>query len=97
MVLNIVDLAGSELVAKTNLTGEKLKEAANINKSLSTLGLVINILADGNKKKVPYRESALTKLLANALGGNSKTIMICAISPAFEYFEESLSTLRYAD
>lgn len=63
--------------------------------------MVITTLAEiegGNKnKKVPYRDSALTKLLANALGGNSKTIMICAISPAFDNYEESLSTLRYAD
>ena len=65
------------------------------------LGMVIMALAEAQNsaggKKIPYRDSALTKLLANALGGNSKTVMICAISPAFDNFEESLSTLRYAD
>lgn len=75
--------------------------AANINKSLSMLGMVISALADIDSgktgKKVPYRDSALTKLLANALGGNAKTIMICAISPSSDNYEESLSTLRYAD
>lgn len=99
-VINLVDLAGSEKVGKTGAAGDRLKEAANINKSLSMLGLVITTLAEseaGQNRKVPYRDSALTKLLANALGGNSKTVMICAISPAFDNFEESLSTLRYAD
>ena len=64
------------------------------------LGMVIMALAEqemGKGNKVPYRDSALTKLLANALGGNSKTVMICAVSPAYDNFEESLSTLRYAD
>ena len=64
------------------------------------LGMVISALADnesGHKKIVPYRDSVLTKLLANALGGNSQTVMICAISPAFDNYDESLSTLRYAD
>lgn len=73
-----------------------------INKSLTTLGLCISILADkaGGKAKdkvVPYRDSALTRILQNSLGGNSKTIMICAISPSASNFEESLGTLRYAD
>ena len=83
-------------------TGDRLKEGAAINKSLSALGNVISALADlstGSKKKivVPYRDSVLTKLLMNALGGNSKTIMIAAISPADINYDESLSTLRYAD
>ena len=89
-------MAGSEKVGKTGASGDRLKEAANINKSLSMLGMVITALASEDaKKKVPYRDSALTKLLANALGGNSKTIMICAVSPAYDNYEESLSTLRY--
>ena len=100
-VINLVDLAGSEKVGKTGAQGDRLKEAASINKSLSMLGMVITTLAEnesgGQVRKVPYRDSALTKLLANALGGNSKTVMICAISPAFDNYEESLSTLRYAD
>lgn len=79
-----------------------MKEAAGINKSLSVLGLVISTLADkamgkGKNIIVPYRDSCLTRILQNALGGNSKTLMICAISPATDNYEETLSTLRYAD
>ena len=79
-----------------------MKEAAGINKSLSVLGLVISTLADkamgkGKNIIVPYRDSCLTRILQNALGGNSKTLMICAISPATDNHEETLSTLRYAD
>ncbi|KRX03487.1 SMAD/FHA domain [Pseudocohnilembus persalinus] len=101
-VINLVDLAGSEKVAKTGSTGERLVEATNINKSLSTLGKVISTLADkstgqNKNRQVPYRDSTLTKILKNALGGNSKTIMICAISPAIDNYDETLSTLRYAD
>lgn len=100
-VINLVDLAGSEKVGKTGATGDRLKEAGQINKSLTMLGMVISSLADleSGKKgvKVPYRDSALTKILANALGGNSKTLMICAISPSHDNYEETLSTLRYAD
>ncbi|XP_070565342.1 kinesin-like protein KIF28P isoform X2 [Ptychodera flava] len=100
-IINLVDLAGSERVEKTGATGDRLKEGSLINQSLSTLGNVIKALADvGSGKKgshVPYRNSALTKLLKNALGGNSKTIMIAAISPADDNYEETLSTLRYAD
>jgi kinesin family protein 13 len=100
-VINLVDLAGSERSNSTGATGDRLKEGCNINKSLFVLGNVINILADksiGKSKALPpYRDSALTRILQNALGGNSKTIMICAISPADINFEESLSTLRYAD
>lgn len=98
----MVDLAGSEKVGKTGATGDRLKEAAGINKSLSVLGLVISTLADkatgkGKGVVVPYRDSCLTRILQNALGGNSKTLMICAISPANDNYEETLSTLRYAD
>ena len=86
-VIHLVDLAGSEKVGKTGATGDRLKEAAGINKSLSVLGLVISTLADkamgkGKGSVVPYRDSCLTRILQNALGGNSKTLMICAISPA---------------
>lgn len=101
-VIYLVDLAGSEKVGKTGATGDRLKEAAGINKSLSVLGLVISTLADkamgkGKGIVVPYRDSCLTRILQNALGGNSKTLMICAISPATDNYEETLSTLRYAD
>lgn len=101
-VINLVDLAGSERADSTGATGDRLKEGANINKSLSALGNVISALADkasGTSKKimVPYRDSVLTKLLKNALGGNSKTIMIAALSPADINYDETLGTLRYAD
>ncbi|XP_038077973.1 kinesin-like protein KIF28P isoform X3 [Patiria miniata] len=100
-VINLVDLAGSERADSTGATGDRLKEGANINKSLSSLGNVISALADlsmGKKKVlVPYRDSVLTKLLQNALGGNSKTIMIAALSPADINHDETLGTLRYAD
>jgi len=100
-VINLIDLAGSERADSTGATGDRLKEGANINKSLSSLGNVISALADQSmgKKKVlvPYRDSVLTKLLQNALGGNSKTIMIAALSPADINHDETLGTLRYAD
>jgi hypothetical protein len=90
--------AGSERADSTGATGDRLKEGANINKSLSALGNVISALADlsmGKKKvMVPYRDSVLTKLLQNALGGNSKTIMIAALSPADINYDETLGTLR---
>ena len=120
---SLVDLAGSERANSTGATGQRLKEGANINKSLTTLGKVISALAaasasDGKKGKkgkaeefIPYRDSVrisssrhhpftqslqvLTWLLKDSLGGNSKTAMIAAISPAD--YEETLSTLRYAD
>ncbi|KAF9242944.1 hypothetical protein BU15DRAFT_86709 [Melanogaster broomeanus] len=105
--ISLVDLAGSERANSTGATGQRLKEGANINKSLTTLGKVISQLAlvsqDGGKKGkkgksdefIPYRDSVLTWLLKDSLGGNSKTAMIAAISPAD--YEETLSTLRYAD
>ena len=102
--ISLVDLAGSERQSKTGASGDRLKEGAGINKSLTTLGMVIAALADkgGGKKgdketHIPYRDSTLTFLLKENLGGNSKTVMLAAISPAAENFEESLSTLRYAD
>ncbi|XP_029446583.1 kinesin-like protein KIF13A isoform X3 [Rhinatrema bivittatum] len=100
--VSLVDLAGSERVSKTGAAGERLKEGSNINKSLTTLGLVISSLADqaagkGKSKFVPYRDSVLTWLLKDNLGGNSKTAMIATISPAADNYEETLSTLRYAD
>ena len=101
--ISLVDLAGSERQTSTGATGSRLKEGAEINRSLSTLGRVIAALADlsqGKKKNismVPYRDSILTWLLKDSLGGNSMTAMIAAISPADINFEETLSTLRYAD
>ena len=125
--MSLVDLAGSERVSKTGAVGDRLKEGSNINKSLTTLGLVISKLADQatlkNKDKfVPYRDSVLTWLLKvkkkkrrnplnfsdpscfhsllsiqDNLGGNSRTVMVATISPASDNYEETLSTLRYAD
>uniref|UniRef100_A0A8K9UNR4 Kinesin motor domain-containing protein n=1 Tax=Oncorhynchus mykiss TaxID=8022 RepID=A0A8K9UNR4_ONCMY len=100
--LSLVDLAGSERAAKTGATGERMKEGSNINKSLSTLGLVISALADQgagkNKTKfVPYRDSVLTWLLKDSLGGNSRTAMVATVSPAADNYDETLATLRYAD
>uniref|UniRef100_A0AC34QNN7 Kinesin-like protein unc-104 n=1 Tax=Panagrolaimus sp. JU765 TaxID=591449 RepID=A0AC34QNN7_9BILA len=102
--ISLVDLAGSERANSTGAEGQRLKEGANINKSLTTLGLVISKLAEdaGKKKKggprvIPYRDSVLTWLLRENLGGNSKTAMIAALSPADINFDETLSTLRYAD
>merc|ERR1711959_206287 len=102
-LINLVDLAGSEKAGQTGASGDRLKEGAAINKSLSALGNVIEKLAEksgdtkGKKIIVPYRDSKLTRLLQNALGGSSKTIMICALSPASSNYEETMSTLRYAD
>ncbi|EGT35137.1 hypothetical protein CAEBREN_30789 [Caenorhabditis brenneri] len=102
--ISLVDLAGSERANSTGAEGQRLKEGANINKSLTTLGLVISKLAEeaGNKKRrmkgvIPYRDSVLTWLLRENLGGNSKTAMLAALSPADINFDETLSTLRYAD
>ncbi|XP_071522909.1 LOW QUALITY PROTEIN: kinesin-like protein KIF28P [Panulirus ornatus] len=99
-VVNLVDLAGSERVESTGATGSRLKEGAGINLSLSCLGNCIHALAErstGKQTRVPFRDSVLTRLLMNALGGNSKTIMIAAISPADINYDETLSTLRFAD
>ncbi|XP_061627068.1 kinesin-like protein KIF16B isoform X2 [Phyllopteryx taeniolatus] len=103
--IHLVDLAGSERADSSGATGVRLKEGGNINKSLVTLGNVISALADlprdaNTKKKclfVPYRDSVLTWLLKDSLGGNSKTIMIATVSPAGVNYGETLSTLRYAN
>uniref|UniRef100_A0A182PBG3 Kinesin-like protein n=1 Tax=Anopheles epiroticus TaxID=199890 RepID=A0A182PBG3_9DIPT len=94
--LNLVDLAGSERQSKTGATGERLKEATKINLSLSALGNVISALVDGKTRHIPYRDSKLTRLLQDSLGGNTKTLMIACISPADYNYDETLSTLRYA-
>uniref|UniRef100_A0A0N5B8A5 Kinesin motor domain-containing protein n=1 Tax=Strongyloides papillosus TaxID=174720 RepID=A0A0N5B8A5_STREA len=98
--ISLVDLAGSERAQKTGAVGKRLEEGGNINKSLTTLGMVISALAEKSGKKdkfVPYRDSVLTWLLKDNLGGNSKTIMIATISPSSDNYDETLSTLRYAD
>ena len=94
--LNLVDLAGSERQSKTHAVGARLKEATQINLSLSALGNVINALVEGKTNHIPYRDSKLTRLLQDSLGGNTKTVMIACISPADYNFEETVTTLRYA-
>ncbi|XP_039710297.1 LOW QUALITY PROTEIN: kinesin-like protein KIF17 [Pteropus medius] len=95
--LNLVELAGSERQSKTGATGERLKEATKINLSLSALGNVISALVDGRCKHIPYRDSKLTRLLQDSLGGNTKTLMVACLSPADNNYDETLSTLRYAN
>ncbi|XP_018561737.1 osmotic avoidance abnormal protein 3 isoform X2 [Anoplophora glabripennis] len=95
--LNLVDLAGSERQAKTGATGDRLKEATKINLSLSALGNVISALVDGKAKHIPYRDSKLTRLLQDSLGGNTRTLMIACVSPSSRDYMETLSTLRYAN
>lgn len=95
--LHLVDLAGSERQSKTGATGQRLKEATKINLSLSTLGNVISALVDGKSSHVPYRNSKLTRLLQDSLGGNSKTLMFANVGPAEYNYDETLSTLRYAN
>ncbi|XP_018311135.1 kinesin-like protein KIF3A [Mycetomoellerius zeteki] len=95
--LHLVDLAGSERQSKTKATGQRLREATKINLSLSTLGNVISALVDGQSSHVPYRNSKLTRLLQDSLGGNSKTLMCANISPADINYDETISTLRYAN
>uniref|UniRef100_A0A8B9P4Z7 Kinesin-like protein KIF14 n=1 Tax=Apteryx owenii TaxID=8824 RepID=A0A8B9P4Z7_APTOW len=98
--INLIDLAGSERCSATQTVGERLKEGVSINKSLLTLGKVISALSEqsqnGKKTFIPYRESVLTWLLKESLGGNSRTAMIATVSPAASSIEETLSTLRYA-
>lgn len=90
-------MAGSERQSKTEATGDRLKEAAKINLSLSALGNVINALVDGKKGgHIPYRDSKLTRMLQDSLGGNTKTLMIASVSPAEDNYDETISTLRYA-
>lgn len=95
--LNLVDLAGSERQTKTGAQGERLKEATKINLSLSALGNVISALVDGRSTHIPYRDSKLTRLLQDSLGGNAKTVMVANVGPASYNVEESLTTLRYAN
>ncbi|KEG15460.1 putative Unc104-like kinesin [Trypanosoma grayi] len=99
--LNLVDLAGSERLSKTMATGRRLVEGANINKSLACLGNVISSLAEeqemGKSRHIPYRDSVLTWILKDNLGGNSKTVMLATISPSSAQYEETMSTLRYAE
>ncbi|CAI5528040.1 unnamed protein product [Closterium sp. Naga37s-1] len=97
--VNLVDLAGSERVAKTGAEGSRLKEGAHINKSLMTLGTVINKLSEGadrNGAHIPYRDSKLTRILQPALGGNTKTAIICCATPALRHEDETHGTLRFA-
>lgn len=95
--LNLVDLAGSERVRVTGATGKRLEESKNINQSLSCLGNVIAALTDSKQRThIPYRDSKLTRLLEDSLGGNCKTTMICMVSPNNDGFNESLSTLKFA-
>eukprot|EP00826_Nyctotherus_ovalis_P022017 TRINITY_DN17208_c0_g1_i3.p1 TRINITY_DN17208_c0_g1~~TRINITY_DN17208_c0_g1_i3.p1 ORF type:complete len:716 (-),score=267.91 TRINITY_DN17208_c0_g1_i3:108-2255(-) len=91
----LVDLAGSEVVGKTGATGKTLEEAKNINKSLTVLGRVINALTDGKSEYIPYRDSKLTRILQNSLGGNSKTCLVITVSPAMYNAAETLSTCRF--
>ncbi|CAF1055805.1 unnamed protein product [Brachionus calyciflorus] len=95
--LNLVDLAGSERQAKTGASGTRLKEATKINLSLSALGNVISALVDEKSTHIPYRDSKLTRLLQDSLGGNSKTVMVATIGPASYNYEETITTLRYAN
>ncbi|CAK1554392.1 unnamed protein product [Leptosia nina] len=95
--LHLVDLAGSERQSKTQATGTRLKEATKINQSLSVLGNVISALVDGKSTHIPYRNSKLTRLLQDSLGGNSKTVMIATIGPSDTNYVETISTLRYAN
>ena len=97
--LSMIDLAGSERASVTKNCGIRLKEGANINRSLLALGNCINILSDTSKKGafVPYRDSKLTRLLKNSLGGNTITVMIACISSSSQTYEETLNTLKYAN
>ena len=95
--LNLVDLAGSERVRVTGATGKRLEESKSINQSLSCLGNVISALTDSKGRlHIPYRDSKLTRLLEDSLGGNCKTTMMAMISPTHEAFSESMSTLKFA-
>ena len=95
--LFLVDLAGSEKISKTGATGLTLEQAKNINKSLTTLGMVINSLTDGKSNHIPYRDSKLTRVLQESLGGNSKTCLIITCSPSVYNQHETISTLRFGE
>ena len=93
--LHLVDLAGSESAKATGISGKRLRESMNINQSLLTLGRVINALRS-KQSRIPYRDSKLTRLLKEALGGRSKTCIIATLSPSILCVDETLSTLNYA-
>ncbi|XP_015265233.1 PREDICTED: kinesin-like protein KIF18B, partial [Gekko japonicus] len=97
--MSLIDLAGSERASVANTKGERLREGANINRSLLALINVINALADAKSKKphIPYRDSKLTRLLKDSIGGNCRTIMIAAVSPSVLSYEDTYNTLRYAN
>ncbi|KAK1890608.1 Kinesin-like protein KIF18A [Dissostichus eleginoides] len=97
--LSLIDLAGSERASATNAKGARLREGANINKSLLALGNVINALADPKNKKthIPYRDSKLTRLLKDSLGGNCRTVMIANVSPSSKSYDDTHNTLKYAN
>jgi kinesin family protein 5 len=95
--LFLVDLAGSEKVGKTGASGQTLEEAKKINKSLTSLGMVINALSDGKSSHIPYRDSKLTRILQESLGGNSRTTLIINCSPSGYNFDETVSTLRFGE
>ena len=90
------DLAGSERIKKTQVRGVRLDEAKMINRSLTTLGMVINSLTDGSKH-VPYRDSKLTRVLQESLGGNSRTALIVCCAPERDHGQETISTLRFGE
>ena len=94
----MIDLAGSERAATTENKGQRMIEGANINRSLLSLGNCINILSDKGKAGsfVPYRDSKLTRLLKDSLGGNTKTLMIACVNPSYIAYEETINTLKYA-
>ena len=94
-ILYLVDLAGSEKISKTGAEGLTLDEGKSINKSLTTLGMVINALTDGKSTHVPYRDSKLTRVLQESIGGNSKTSLIITCSPSIYNEAETISTLRF--
>jgi kinesin family protein 3/17 len=92
----LVDLAGSERQSKTGSIGDRFLEATKINLSLTALGKVISVLVEGKGSFIPYRDSKLTRLLQDSLGGNAKTVMIATVSPSSYNYEETISTLKYA-
>lgn len=95
--MNLVDLAGSENISRSGALNQRAKEAGSINQSLLTLGRVISLLVEKNNQHIPYRESKLTRLLQDSLGGHTKTCLIATISPAKINYDETLSTLEYAN
>ena len=93
----MVDLAGSERQDKTNVSGDLRMQAIKINLSLTTLGKVIQHLVDAKATHIPYRDSQLTRLLQDSLGGNTKTVMIANVGPSSYNYDETLTTLKYAN